>query len=63
MSNAADRLTPAAPDDFADALAYALRFDGRKGAEGGKGGQSDGLGPVRPLACDRHRICYLPHQC
>jgi hypothetical protein len=30
MSDAPDRLTPAAPDDLADALAFALRFDGRK---------------------------------
>jgi hypothetical protein len=27
---APDRLTPAAPDDLADALAFALRFEGRK---------------------------------
>jgi hypothetical protein len=25
-----DRLTPATPEDLADALAFALRFDGRK---------------------------------
>ena len=30
MPDAPDRLTPAAPDDLADALAFALRFDGRK---------------------------------
>jgi hypothetical protein len=30
MSDDPDRLTPAAPDDLADALAFALRFDGRK---------------------------------
>ena len=30
MSDAPDRLTPAAPEDLADALAFALRFDGRK---------------------------------
>ena len=30
MTDAFDRLTPAAPDDIADALAFALRFDGRK---------------------------------
>jgi hypothetical protein len=30
----ADRLTPAAPDDLADALAFALRFDGRKRKHG-----------------------------
>jgi hypothetical protein len=30
MTDAPDRLTPAAPDDLADALAFALRFDGRK---------------------------------
>ncbi len=30
MSKPPDRLTPAAPDDLADALAFALRFDGRK---------------------------------
>jgi hypothetical protein len=30
MSDAPDRLTPAAPDDLAAALAFALRFDGRK---------------------------------
>ena len=30
MTDATDRLTPAAPDDLADALAFALRFDGRK---------------------------------
>jgi hypothetical protein len=30
MTDNADRLTPAAPDDLADALAFALRFDGRK---------------------------------
>jgi hypothetical protein len=30
MSDNPDRLTPAAPEDLADALAFALRFDGRK---------------------------------
>ena len=30
MTDATDRLTPAAPDDLADALAFALRLDGRK---------------------------------
>jgi hypothetical protein len=30
MTDAPDRLTPAAPDDLADALAFALRFDGTK---------------------------------
>jgi hypothetical protein len=30
MTEPPDRLTPAAPDDLADALAFALRFDGRK---------------------------------
>jgi hypothetical protein len=30
MTDATDRLTPATPDDLADALAFALRFDGRK---------------------------------
>ena len=30
MTDAPDRLTPATPDDLADALAFALRFDGRK---------------------------------
>lgn len=30
MTDAPDRLTPAAPEDLADALAFALRFDGRK---------------------------------
>ncbi|MGD1038170.1 MAG: hypothetical protein ABR878_13540 [Roseiarcus sp.] len=30
MPDAPDRLTPAAPDDLADALAFALRFDGRR---------------------------------
>ncbi len=30
MTDALDRLTPAAPEDLADALAFALRFDGRK---------------------------------
>ena len=30
MTAASDSLTPAAPDDLADALAFALRFDGRK---------------------------------
>jgi hypothetical protein len=30
MPDASDRLTPATPDDIADALAFALRFDGRK---------------------------------
>jgi hypothetical protein len=30
MTDAPNPLTPAAPDDLADALAFALRFDGRK---------------------------------
>ena len=30
MTDAPDRLTPAAPDELADALAFALRFGGRK---------------------------------
>jgi hypothetical protein len=30
MSDNPDRLTPAAQGDLADALAFALRFDGRK---------------------------------
>jgi hypothetical protein len=30
MTDAPDRLTPAAPEDLADALAFALRFDGRR---------------------------------
>lgn len=30
MPDAPDHLTPAAPEDLADALAFALRFDGRK---------------------------------
>ena len=30
MTDAPDRLTPATPDDLADALAFALRFDGRR---------------------------------
>jgi hypothetical protein len=30
MTNPLDRLTPAAPDDIAEALAFALRFEGRK---------------------------------
>ncbi len=30
MTDAPERLTPAAPDDIAQALAFALRFDGRK---------------------------------
>jgi hypothetical protein len=30
MSDAPDRLTPATPEDLADALAFARRFDGRK---------------------------------
>ena len=30
MPDAADKLTPADPRDLADALAYALRFQGRK---------------------------------
>jgi hypothetical protein len=30
MTDASDRLTPATPDDLVDALAFALRFDGRK---------------------------------
>jgi hypothetical protein len=30
MPDAPDRLTPASPEDLADALAFALRFDGRK---------------------------------
>jgi hypothetical protein len=30
MSNSADKLTPAEPRDLADALAFALRFHGRK---------------------------------
>ncbi len=30
MTDAPERLTPATPDDLADALAFALRFDGRR---------------------------------
>jgi hypothetical protein len=30
MTDASDRLTPATPEDLADALAFALRFDGRR---------------------------------
>ncbi len=30
MTDRADSLTPATPDDIADALAFALRFHGRK---------------------------------
>jgi hypothetical protein len=30
MPDPADRLTPADPQDLADALAFALRFEGRK---------------------------------
>jgi hypothetical protein len=30
MTDAPDRLTPATPEDLADTLAFALRFDGRK---------------------------------
>ncbi len=30
MTDAPDRLRPATPEDLADALAFALRFDGRK---------------------------------
>ena len=30
MPDAPDRLTPASPEDLADALAFALRFDGRR---------------------------------
>jgi hypothetical protein len=30
MTDGPDRLTPASPDDLADSLAFALRFDGRK---------------------------------
>jgi hypothetical protein len=30
MTDVSDPLTPAAADDLADALAFALRFDGRK---------------------------------
>ena len=30
MTDAPDRLTPATPDDLADALEFALRFDDRK---------------------------------
>ena len=30
MTDAPDHLTPASPDDLADAIAFALRFDGRK---------------------------------
>jgi hypothetical protein len=30
MVDASDRLTPAAPEDIADALAFALRYSGRK---------------------------------
>jgi hypothetical protein len=30
MTDAPDRLTPAAPEDLAEALAFALRFDGRR---------------------------------
>ena len=30
-----ERMTPASPDDFEQALAFALRFDGRKGVHHG----------------------------
>jgi hypothetical protein len=30
MTDAVDRLTPATPEDLADALAFALRYNGRK---------------------------------
>jgi hypothetical protein len=30
MPNADDRLKPASPEDLADAIAFALRFNGRK---------------------------------
>jgi hypothetical protein len=30
MTDPADRLTPASPEDLADALAFALRYSGRK---------------------------------
>jgi hypothetical protein len=30
MTDAPNHLTPATPEDLADALAFALRFDGRK---------------------------------
>ena len=30
MTDAVERLTPATPEDIADALAFALRFHGRK---------------------------------
>jgi hypothetical protein len=30
MTDAPDRLTPATPEDLADTLAFALRFEGRK---------------------------------
>jgi hypothetical protein len=30
MTDDPDRLSPATPEDLADALAFALRFDGRK---------------------------------
>ncbi len=30
MADPVERLTPATPDDVADTLAFALRFDGRK---------------------------------
>jgi hypothetical protein len=35
MTDAPDRLTPAAPDDLVDALAFALRFSGRKRVHNG----------------------------
>jgi hypothetical protein len=35
MTDATDRLTPAAPEDIADALAFALRFSGRKRVHNG----------------------------
>jgi hypothetical protein len=34
MPDAPDRLTPAAPEDLADALAFALRFDSRRRKHG-----------------------------
>jgi hypothetical protein len=36
MTDEPDRLTPASTEDFADALAFALRFDGRKRNDAGE---------------------------
>jgi hypothetical protein len=52
MTDAPDDLMPAAPGDLADALAFALRFDGRKRVSP-RAAPAEGCRPLRA----RNAIC------